>query len=137
MSTTKIVRAEARRRRVGYTVDVIWRGGEAEIVTIFFFQAEDGIRDYKVTGVQTCALPIWQEAGCAHHDRLLERKGLTQSMVTRPGMALSGGRVSSTRMPSGIVGSCALLLVPPDGGLTVPVPLSEPLDCGLLQALSR
>src|SRR6266446_5882905 len=25
---------------------------------VFFFQAEDGIRDYKVTGVQTCALPI-------------------------------------------------------------------------------
>src|ERR1022692_3240772 len=28
----------------------------------FFFQAEDGIRDYKVTGVQTCALPIWHIA---------------------------------------------------------------------------
>src|SRR5205807_4303087 len=27
---------------------------------VFFFQAEDGIRDYKVTGVQTCALPIYQ-----------------------------------------------------------------------------
>src|SRR5256885_16427480 len=27
----------------------------------FFFQAEDGIRDYKVTGVQTCALPICQD----------------------------------------------------------------------------
>ena len=26
-----------------------------------FFQAEDGIRDYDVTGVQTCALPIWNE----------------------------------------------------------------------------
>src|ERR1022692_4203850 len=25
----------------------------------FFSEAEDGIRDYKVTGVQTCALPIW------------------------------------------------------------------------------
>src|SRR5256885_11476003 len=25
----------------------------------FFYQAEDGIRDYKVTGVQTCALPIF------------------------------------------------------------------------------
>src|SRR2546426_1830022 len=25
-----------------------------------FFQAEDGIRDYKVTGVQTCALPIFE-----------------------------------------------------------------------------
>src|SRR5256885_6253908 len=29
---------------------------------VFFFQAEDGIRDYKVTGVQTCALPILQMA---------------------------------------------------------------------------
>src|SRR5256885_11777623 len=28
------------------------------LVRCFFFQAEDGIRDYKVTGVQTCALPI-------------------------------------------------------------------------------
>src|SRR2546426_12200763 len=27
----------------------------------FFFQAEDGIRDYKVTGVQTCALPILRD----------------------------------------------------------------------------
>src|SRR2546426_4993014 len=27
-------------------------------IDCFFFQAEDGIRDYKVTGVQTCALPI-------------------------------------------------------------------------------
>src|SRR5687768_17752772 len=26
---------------------------------LFFFQAEDGIRDVAVTGVQTCALPIW------------------------------------------------------------------------------
>src|SRR5205807_7950207 len=32
----------------------------------FFFQAEDGIRDYKVTGVQTCALPIWQIADAKH-----------------------------------------------------------------------
>src|ERR1022692_2612228 len=31
---------------------------------IFFFQAEDGIRDYKVTGVQTCALPIWSGRTC-------------------------------------------------------------------------
>src|SRR5256885_1441474 len=28
------------------------------LLTFVFFQAEDGIRDYKVTGVQTCALPI-------------------------------------------------------------------------------
>src|SRR5688500_19611949 len=29
------------------------------ILWVFFFQAGDGIRDYKVTGVQTCALPIY------------------------------------------------------------------------------
>src|SRR2546429_9038788 len=29
----------------------------------FFFQAEDGIRDVAVTGVQTCALPIWRRRG--------------------------------------------------------------------------
>src|SRR3712207_7154316 len=30
---------------------------------VFFFQAEDGIRDIGVTGVQTCALPIWIPPG--------------------------------------------------------------------------
>src|SRR5690625_2577283 len=29
------------------------------LIIYFFFQAEDGIRDGHVTGVQTCALPIW------------------------------------------------------------------------------
>src|SRR3989454_8399151 len=32
-------------------------------VVCFFFEAEDGIRDYKVTGVQACALPISATAG--------------------------------------------------------------------------
>src|SRR5205807_6211121 len=36
--------------------EVVALGGD--IAQNFFFQAEDGIRDYKVTGVQTCALPI-------------------------------------------------------------------------------
>src|SRR5256885_16321939 len=35
------------------------RRSQEDCSTVFcFFQAEDGIRDYKVTGVQTCALPI-------------------------------------------------------------------------------
>src|SRR5688500_20336205 len=38
------------------------------MIFLFFFQAEDGIRDYKVTGVQTCALPIctenWKFSSC-------------------------------------------------------------------------
>src|SRR5262249_60291698 len=32
-------------------------------VCVFFFQAEDGIRDWSVTGVQTCALPISDHPG--------------------------------------------------------------------------
>src|SRR5258707_7857332 len=33
---------------------------------VFFFQAEDGIRDIGVTGVQTCALPIYIMAACIY-----------------------------------------------------------------------
>src|SRR5256885_12115462 len=46
----------------------------------FFFQAEDGIRDYKVTGVQTCALPICEPslnrttACCSRRRRLSTKK---------------------------------------------------------------
>src|SRR5690625_5664541 len=35
-------------------------------VLFFFFQAEDGIRDGHVTGVQTCALPILGRPGITH-----------------------------------------------------------------------
>src|SRR5690606_40554520 len=39
-------------------------------VLSFFFQAEDGIRDFHVTGVQTCALPIYRRrARSARHGR--------------------------------------------------------------------
>src|SRR5690606_39285785 len=33
--------------------------GRACVRCCFFFQAEDGIRDFHVTGVQTCALPLY------------------------------------------------------------------------------
>src|SRR3989440_8241119 len=35
------------------------------VVIFFFFQAEDGIRDLIVTGVQTCALPIYRRRAIA------------------------------------------------------------------------
>src|SRR6266496_4619710 len=55
----------------------------------FFFQAEDGIRDLYVTGVQTCALPISRGAGArgsADPWRLLRRRcSLSQaSEIARP-----------------------------------------------------
>src|SRR6266536_5620764 len=39
------------------------------MITIFFFQAEDGIRDPLVTGVQTCALPILRRGGSDELER--------------------------------------------------------------------
>src|SRR5438093_8435317 len=39
---------------------------EQDHFVCFFFQAEDGIRDWSVTGVQTCALPISEIVGAAH-----------------------------------------------------------------------
>src|SRR6266853_6771717 len=42
-----------------------------EFFFFFFFQAEDGIRDLTVTGVQTCALPILSEAGHIRADERL------------------------------------------------------------------
>src|SRR2546430_5005845 len=42
-------------------------GAHERNLSFFFFQAEDGIRDLTVTGVQTCALPICEsvDLGCA------------------------------------------------------------------------
>src|SRR6266851_2715198 len=37
---------------------MLWLLGFRGLIFFFFFQAEDGIRDRDVTGVQTCALPI-------------------------------------------------------------------------------
>src|SRR2546428_9359404 len=53
-------------------------GGLYVLGVSFFFQAEDGIRDLIVTGVQTCALPIWfqfegAEASFALHQELERR----------------------------------------------------------------
>src|SRR3712207_7091833 len=45
----------------------------------FFFQAEDGIRDIGVTGVQTCALPI--SAGTMLAESLVSVQAATESVV--------------------------------------------------------
>src|ERR1019366_8727000 len=56
------------------------------VSTLFFFQAEDGIRDWSVTGVQTCALPIWKiEAASARSEEVRwlrkEQKTLNQRVM--------------------------------------------------------
>src|SRR5690606_40728185 len=54
------------RRLVRVTVDLSGCGTAVVQLRIFFFQAEDGIRAFHVTGVQTCALPIFISP-CASH----------------------------------------------------------------------
>src|SRR5260221_2161982 len=53
----------------------------SDLCVLFFFQAEDGIRDHCVTGVQTCALPI------SERDSSLAKRGsparLPSSMACR------------------------------------------------------
>src|SRR5256885_6310015 len=70
-----------------------------------FFQAEDGIRDYKVTGVQTCALPIFGAKGehrldrvpavrqpAAHVQRKVELGGCDLACGSGQGAAFAGLR---------------------------------------------
>src|SRR5256885_9839952 len=47
----------------------------------FCCQAEGGIRDYKVTGVQTCALPIFEATGGFGADYTFEATGLVSVMA--------------------------------------------------------
>ena len=49
---------DSRVNKVVYISYKIEVRSNVEEGTYFFFQAEDGIRDWSVTGVQTCALPI-------------------------------------------------------------------------------
>src|SRR5205807_9518526 len=72
----------------------------------FFFQAEDGIRDYKVTGVQTCALPIYSfpvdvrllpdarvrlHPHGGHQQRRRQDGGVARRRVDRRGRPLANG----------------------------------------------
>src|SRR5256885_12776689 len=60
-----------------------------------FFQAEDGIRDYKVTGVQTCALPI----STAYDNVVAYQEGQGETeLSTQPDLfAFMGGNSGSLR----------------------------------------
>src|SRR5699024_12374771 len=65
----------------------------------FFFQAEDGIRDRNVTGVQTCALPIlaWKRGVECQQNRLPSGTGddgIDNITLSKPGVKQEIGRAS-------------------------------------------
>src|SRR5690606_40595901 len=53
------------------------------MLCFFFFQAEDGIRDFHVTGVQTCALPISGEPRIQREFAVLRKLLFTRNEETR------------------------------------------------------
>src|SRR2546426_12014043 len=75
----------------------------------FFFQAEDGIRDYKVTGVQTCALPI---SACQN--------------LMLAARALGIGSVPTTLHAKVMDRLYALLGIPKDGSFPFSIPPGYP-----------
>src|SRR5690606_40248385 len=85
---------------------------QVQRVSDFFFQAEDGIRDFHVTGVQTCALPIcdapastWRRAGSLP-DRLIQSSASTAaSEAAGAGMVSRRARIS-TSSSSATCGFC-------------------------------
>src|SRR6266436_5130683 len=57
------------------------------LISLFFFQAEDGIRDVAVTGVQTCALPISRRGDPGPGRAYAHRTADDPRMGRRPGRA--------------------------------------------------
>src|SRR2546430_6018922 len=64
------------------------RGGRVACGDRFFFQAEDGIRDLTVTGVQTCALPIYALASLLDIAHQHWVKGLSKLIFETPAFAI-------------------------------------------------
>src|SRR5437762_7105868 len=98
---------------------------------LFFFQAEDGIRDTSVTGVQTCALPIycWQPSGVVvprsthgidyaarlpamsqHHRKLIAHSVRRRVELLHPAAALALLRSEERRVGKGC--SCEMATEP-------------------------
>src|SRR5437867_10804225 len=82
-------------------------GSPGPSACFFFFQAEDGIRDRTVTGVQTCALPIsgpragGQRHGLGRQAALAVARDLLELHLTRvAGHRVSRGDRKSTRLNS-------------------------------------
>src|SRR5699024_11300251 len=74
------------------------------VISFFFFQAEDGIRDRNVTGVQTCALPIlWGRRPSAlrrvRHRRWPRWRAGSRYRADTPRTSFAGGSASLPRRP--------------------------------------
>src|SRR5205807_7604366 len=74
-----------------------------------FFQAEDGIRDYKVTGVQTCALPISGISRGHRQSGLHIELGFSFPLCQEVRV---GGHINNCRMNLNLISSAEQQLMP-------------------------
>src|SRR5438093_12023886 len=86
------------------------------ICVFFFFQAEDGIRDWSVTGVQTCALPILEEHVQDHGHRGKEiscHKHYCLPNSSARFVAASTADINAARTPPASRACSPAMVVPP------------------------
>src|SRR3712207_7073718 len=67
----------------------------------FLFQAEDGIRDIGVTGVQTCALPIYRLPGRRQHVGEVDEPVVGQPLGDRDRQRVAEGHPQVLRLTAG------------------------------------
>src|SRR3712207_7698715 len=77
------------------------------VLSVFFFQAEDGIRDIGVTGVQTCALPISRRRPrrAARREPIERRRTRRRPALLPPSQRGADGRGSSRCAAAGRAGT--------------------------------
>src|SRR2546430_55467 len=76
----------------------------------FFFQAEDGIRDLTVTGVQTCALPILLNAFSLRLGRYAQRVLTKRGVAVRTGALVKSANGHSVTLSDGTAIACATII---------------------------
>src|SRR3712207_68891 len=114
---------------------------------MFFFQAEDGIRDIGVTGVQTCALPIFSRAPAAETgvavitvpDLRWKRRDIKSvallAQVLAKQAAAEAGVAEAWMVEDGFVtegGSSTAFIVTREGGI-----VTRPLSNAILPGITR
>src|SRR5690606_40932182 len=84
----------------------------------FFFHAEDGIRDFHVTGVQTCALPIFAR----HNEHLLREQHVAKAVFDKVAHSgcLDAPNIRYMQSPYALFnGDLLLAAYKPSGGMHV------------------
>src|SRR5476651_223291 len=86
------------------------------LLRFFFLQAEDGIRDIGVTGVQTCALPIWSPEASAAIGAPTKNESMTRPVEEQAfrseerrvgkGVDLGGRRIIKKKIEQNQVSTC-------------------------------